>query len=293
MKRVIPLAVLGAAAALVGCTRVQPGYVGIRVNYAGTYRGVEDFPTRVGWVFYMPGFSTVFEYPTFVQTAVWTRNPHEGSPQNEEISFNSKEGLNFTADVSLAYALDTRGVPAFYVKFRSDDLRQFTHGFLRNIARDAFNEEAAGYTAEELYAEKKEIFLKAVRERVNVQMSPIGVRIEQFGFIGPPRPPESVAQAINAKIAAIQNAIRVENELRQARAEAQKAVATAQGAAQATVAKAEGDARANAILSASLTENLIRWRQLDLTERAIAKWDGRRPSVEGGGAGLLLNVTPK
>lgn len=291
MRRMV-LALMVAVIAL-GCTRVQPGYVGIKVNYAGTYRGVEDFPTRVGWVFYAPGFSTVLEYPTFVQTAVWTRSVHEGSPQNEEISFNSKEGLNFTADVSLAYALDPKGVPAFYVKFRSDDLRQFTHGFLRNIARDAFNEEAAGYTAEELYAEKKEVYLKAVRERVNTQVAPIGVRIEQFGFIGPPRPPESVAQAINAKIAAIQNAIRVENELRQARAEAQKAVATAQGAAQATIAKADGDAKANAILSASLSENLIRWRQLDLTERAVAKWDGKRPTVEGGGSGLLLSVTPK
>jgi len=43
-------------------------------------------------------------------------------------------------DISLSYQLTAEKVPAFYVKFRSDDLKAFTYGFLHNVARDAFNE---------------------------------------------------------------------------------------------------------------------------------------------------------
>lgn len=263
------------------CTRVGPGHVGIKVSYAGSDRGVNDFPAKTGWVFYTPGFSTVFEYPTYVQTAVWTKSSAEGSPTNEEISFNSKEGLIITGDISLSYQLVAEKVPAFYVKFRNDDLNGFTHGYLRNVARDIFNEVASKYTVEEIYGPKKDEFLQQVRDKLNEQLKDIGVSIQQFGFIGAPRPPQNVIDAINSKIAATQNAMRAENELRQAEAEAKKAIA-----------KAEGEAKANQILTSSLTQQLIEWRKLELTQKAIDKWDGKRPQVEGSGSGLLIEIQP-
>ena len=279
LKVLCLLAMVMVLSSLNACTRIPPGHVGIKVSYSGSDRGVSDFPSKTGWVFFTPGFSVVFDYPTFVQTAVWTRSPTEGSPGNEEISFNSKEGLIITGDISLSYQIVPEKVPHFYVKFRSDDLNTFTHGFLRNVARDIFNEVASRYTVEEIYGAKKEEFLQAVRDRLNAELKDIGVVIQQFGFIGAPRPPDNVIQAINSKIQATQDAMRAENQLRTAEAEAKK-----------TIAKAEGEAKANQILSASLTPELLQWRQLQLTEDAIKKWDGKRPMVEGSGAGLLLSI---
>src|SRR5262249_34442513 len=201
----------------------------IKVNNLGPHRGVQDITLRTGLVLYAPVATTVFEYPTFVQTAVWTRSPNEGRPINEEVSFNSNEGLVFTADISLAYRLLEARIPHFYVQFRSDDLAGFTHGFLRNVARDAFNELGARYTAEEIYGTKREQFLAETRKRINGEVDAYGVHLEQLGFIGAPRAPAAIVDAINAKIKAIQDALRVENELRQARAQAAKDGAEAEG----------------------------------------------------------------
>ncbi|KKS44485.1 MAG: Band 7 protein [Parcubacteria group bacterium GW2011_GWA2_42_18] len=264
---------------LSACTRVGPGHVGIKINYAGTYRGVEDVPIKTGWVWYNPLSQQVFEYPTFVQTAVWTHNKDEGSPLNEEVSFNTKEGLIVTGDISLSYSLIRDLVPMFYIKFRSDDLGLFTHGYLRNVARDQFNEVAGRYSVEEIYGPKKEQFLREVIERLNKLMGDVGVYLEQFGFIGAPRPPKIVIDAINAKITATQLAMQSENELRRTEAEAKK-----------VIAKAYGEAESNRILSQSINQQLIAWRQLQITEQAIAKWNGQRPMVEGGESGLLLQI---
>jgi regulator of protease activity HflC (stomatin/prohibitin superfamily) len=277
---------------LSGCVRVGPGYVGIKVNMSGTQRGVESFPKVTGWVFYLPGASRVLEYPTFVQTAIWTKNPHEGHEANEEISFNSKEGMVITGDISLSYQIDAEKVPSFYVKFRSDDLNVFTHGFLRNIARDAFNEVGPYYPVEEIYGPKKEEVLKLVRERINKQVQPFGVEIQQFGFTEAPRLPAPVVEALNAKIQATQNAIRVENEVRQAEAEAKKTVAIAQGDAKATVAKADGEAKANQLLAQSLSENLLRWRALGIQQQALEKWNGQLPQYTGGAVPLIQLPAP-
>lgn len=276
VHRIVLVAVALAAA---GCSRVDPGYVGIKVSYLGADRGVDDIPRVTGFVFYNPITTRILRYPTFVQTAIWTRAIEEGSPTNEEISFNSREGVVITADISLSHQLSPDKVPHFYIKFRSDDLRTYTHGFLRNVSRDAFNEVAPRFGVQEIYGERKEEFLTAVRNRINDEIAPFGDHLEQFGIIGAPRLPPTVVEALNAKITATQNAIRVENELRQAEAEAKK-----------SVARAQGEADANKVLTLSISPELIQYRLLQIQEAAIARWDGKRPMVEGSSSGLLLSL---
>lgn len=275
------LVLFGAIIALqaTGCSRIGPGYVGIEVKLAGGQRGVQDFPLCTGWVFYNAFVTDVLKWPTFVQTAVWSKNPDEGSPNNEEITFNSKEGLIISADISLSYSMVAEKVPAFYVKFRTDDMNQFTHGFCRNIARDSFNEAGIKFTVEEIYGEKKDILLNEIKKRISDQLAPFGVNIDQFGLIGAFRIPPGVTEALNAKIKATQNAIQAENELRQSKADAQK-----------LIAKSMGEAEANLVLAASITPELIKWRQLQIAEQTIARWDGKRPMVEGAGSNLLFSM---
>lgn len=281
MRKMAMAALVGML--LIGCTRVDPGHVGIKVNYYGQQRGVEDFPTIQGFVWYNPISTRVFQYPNSVQTAVWTHSVNEGSPVNEEITFNSKEGLVFAADISLSYTLKSENVPHFYLKFRSDDLNLFTHGFMRNVARDAFGEIATRYTADEIYGEKKEELISAVWTRMNSELSGVGVKIEQFGIIGAPRAPQNVVDAINMKIKATQDAIASENRVRSAKAEAQQSIAAAEGRAKSVLIEAEAQSKANVLLSNSLSPQLIQ-------QKAIDRWNGVRPLVEGSGQGLLLNI---
>jgi hypothetical protein len=44
---------------------------------------------------------------------------------------------------------------SFYVKFRTDQMENFTHGFLRNIARDGFNEIGSKMKVDEVYGSGK------------------------------------------------------------------------------------------------------------------------------------------
>ena len=113
---------------LFSATRIEAGYTGIEVNLAGSQRGASQIPIRTGWVIYSPLTTQVIEFPTFVQTVKWTRDTAEGHPLNEEMGFNSKEGMEIFADVSLSYAIDPTKVPEFYVKYRVNNLDYFTHG---------------------------------------------------------------------------------------------------------------------------------------------------------------------
>jgi regulator of protease activity HflC (stomatin/prohibitin superfamily) len=295
-RKLQSLAILSATIFAAGCaTRIGPGNVGIKVDLAGSQRGVEDLPIRTGWVFYNPAGSKVVEYPTYVQTAKWTHDLNEGQPINEEISFNTLQGLTVYGDISLSYHLDPLKVPAFYVKFRSDDITQFTHGFLRNVARDSMNRVAANYTVEEIMGEKKPEMEQRSREELQSEVKDIGVVIEQFGFIGSPRPPESVVAAINAAQQAKYIAQQKQNELLQSQADAAKQVAAAEGQAKSQIAIAQGEAESNRLRAASISPQIIEWQKLAVTDRWISRWNGSMPQVQAGGniPGMLLNVTPE
>ncbi|MDP1688840.1 MAG: prohibitin family protein [bacterium] len=257
-----------------GCARIEPGRVGIKVHLYGGDKGVDVEPLGVGMTVYNPISTSVYEFQTSVQTTAW---------QGEEAITFASEGMAITAPISLSYYLQADKVPAFFSKFRTDDLNGFTHGFLHNVARDAFNEEASTYTVEQIYAAKKEEFINKVKARVNATTADYGVVIEQFGVVGNFILPPQVMEALNNKIKATQDAIRVENELRSQEAEAKKTVAKAEGEAKARTIQAKAEADANKIVAASITPELVQYQ-------IALKWDGHRPMVEGQSGNLLLNL---
>ena len=115
----------------------------------------------------------------------------------------------------------------------------------------------------------------------DARLAPLGVSIKQFGIVGSLRPPRSLLDAVSAKTKAIQDAIRTENEVRSAQADAKKKVAIA-----------EGEAAANHALASSLDDRLLAWERLKLERAAIEKWNGVTPSVMAGGngGGMLFNI---
>lgn len=264
------------------CAQIGAGYVGIKVNMAGDQKGVADFPAVTGWVFYAPWLTQIEKYPTFMQSYVYTASQAEGKAIDESITFSDKDQIPINADVNVSYTLDGTRAPHFYIKFRNDDIKAFTHGYLRNNMRDAFNIAASRYTYEEINGIGKEKFMKDVRAMMNTDLNQYGVTVEQLGFVGALRPPNAIRDAITLKLKANQDALRTENELRQSTAEAAK-----------VVAKAKGEADANKLLAESLTPVLMEWRKLAVTAAAVEKWDGKRPTVEGVNSGMLLNIDIK
>src|ERR1700722_3481837 len=237
MKRAAPFLKLGVIAIgallvlllmglfLVRVTRIEAGHVGVEINLAGKQRGASEIPVRTGWVVYSPLSTQIIEFPTYVQTVKWTKDVNEGHPLNEEMGFNSKEGMEIFVDVSLSYAIEPTKVPDFYVKYRVNDLDLFTHGILRDIVRNSLNEVASSYVAEHNCGDKKAEFLGKVESQIQEKVSNVGVGIQQFGFIGAPRVPGVIATAITAKAQAIQESERAKNELFTTQAEAAKKIA--------------------------------------------------------------------
>jgi regulator of protease activity HflC (stomatin/prohibitin superfamily) len=156
----------------------------------------------------------------------------------------------------------------------------FTHGILRDVVRNSLNEVASTYVVEDIYGEKKAEFLRKVQTMIEQKMVPVGVSVQQFGFIGAPRVPSVIATAITAKVQAIQQAERARNELATTQAEAAKKIA-------------QGEADANRIRQNSLTPQLLELRRIENNRELIDKWNGQLPTVQTGQGGGMILQLPK
>ncbi|HEX4738767.1 MAG TPA: SPFH domain-containing protein [Allosphingosinicella sp.] len=262
----VPLIVL---VPMTSCTRVEPGHVGIKVNNFGSSAGVSDRALGVGWYF-TPVGTNIYEYPIYTSTYAWTASTTEQNANNESFNFQDRNGLNLSADVSVAYRVDPVRAPVLFQKYRTD-MGGIVDGPLRNAVRSALVEEAAKLGVEEIYGPKKGELINAVWRDVSRYFDPFGLHVEQLYWASNIRVPDQVLSQINTKIA---------NE--QAALAAQANVATVRANADAAIAEAEGKAKASQIEG-----NALRANPEILRQRAIEKWNGQLPTYLGGGSGQM------
>lgn len=268
-----------------GCSRVEAGYVGVKVNLLGGDKGVDSEVLGVGryWI----GWNEeLYLFPTFQQTVAWNVGDNVGAFQ-----FQSKEGLSLSADVSASFTVNPEMVHILFQKYRKG-IDEITNTYLYNIIRDNMVQAASKRTAENIYGEGKAEFIAEVNTLVREKLQPIGLNIDYIAIVGNVWLPTNVKQAIDDKVKAGQLAAQRETEVATARAEADKAVAAAEGEARSKKAIADANAyallteakaqqEANRILAESLTPELIQYN-------TIVKWNGQLPLMQSGGNAPLV-----
>lgn len=268
---------------MAGCDNVPVGNVGILVHKLGGAKGVDSEELGVGRV-WLGINDELFIFPTFTQNHVWTKDKTEGSPNDDSFTFQTKEGLNVNTDVGIAYHIDPTKITTVFQRYRKG-ADEITNSVLRNTVRDAFNKSASNVDIESVYGAGKAALMESVLKRVTDEMKPIGIEVENIFLVGNMRLPETVVEAINAKIGATQKAAQRENEVAQAKAEADKAIETARGEAQSKLAIAKAEAEAIQLKGNALKDNP---KLAELA--AIEKWNGELPQYMLSGSTPFINL---
>lgn len=272
MKKLIGFLVLliGFALSMSSCSeRIDAGYEGIKVNLYGSDKGVDEISLVSGRIWFNPFFTTVYEFPTFVQTYDY-----------EPFTVNAKDGSVFTVDPTLSVAIISGSTPKIFKKYRKD-IDQIMSVTFGNHIKDVYRIEFNRYTTDEIIS-SREKFEAGIEKKMNVFFTKEGFNLEQLtsGI----RYPKSITEAIDLKNKSVQDAQRVEHELRVVEAEAKKSIVQAEAKAQAKLIDAESRAKANKTLTQSLSPLLIEY------EYAI-KWDGKLPTTTSNNLSVMKGLT--
>ncbi len=252
------------------CTVIDSGEIGIKFHKWSAneqdYGGVEG--TCKGWVFYNPITTKVFSYPTYIQRKNY-----------EAFNVNAKDASIFSMDPTIAYRINPEKACDIFTKYRKG-IEDLENGYIRTCIYEAYRTCANQYTSDSLMSNRAN-FERDVRSRLEASLMDEGFIVEEF--TSQITPPESLAQMINEKNAAVQSALKAENKVKEAEAEAKIRIAEAKGAAEAMQIKADAEAYYNRTIAASLSPLIVQ-------EDWIEKWNGTVPTVMSG-QNMMLDMS--
>jgi regulator of protease activity HflC (stomatin/prohibitin superfamily) len=283
------LLVLAFASFASGCATVDPGSVLLEV---WQYAPDEDSRYKVvrgGRVTDTPNYD-YYWLPTTDQSAKW------------DLSFAGKDGQVVNADVTATYRLGASDAEIIaMVKKYGVDLHATINGQVSSYVRGSLNVCASNMTVEDIYGAKKEELLGCVQQRVSEEFAPDGLVIDRIA-ISEIELPARVKEALEASIAASQEADKTRREVEQTKAEGEKKIAAAnaeaeelriktQAKADARRIEAESEAAANATLERSVTPELLRLKELEIKAEQAKRWNGTLPTtIMGGDVPMIVDM---
>ena len=240
-----------------GYERIDAGHEGIKVNLYGDSKGVDNVSLVTGVVRYNPITTAIYEYPTSIFTVDY-----------ESFSINAKDGSSFIVDPTISIKIIDGKSPEVFVKYRKTNIEDVINTTLYSYVKNAFRLELNKYTTDELIS-KREEFEKAIEDKLTSELQKENFQLDQMtsGL----QYPNSLVKAIDSKNAAIQDAMRISNEVASIEAEAKKKVAEAKGIAEALKIKGDAEAEYNKKIAASLSSLIVQQAMLE-------KWNGELPT---------------
>jgi len=264
------LAIFIIANVVTSCTTIDSASHGIKFHKWNVddnkHGGV--IGTVKGFVWYNPFTQRVFEYPGYEQRKDYGN-----------IKVNAKDGGIFDISPNIAYRLDPNKIIDIFITYRRP-LKDIENGFMYTCIYEAYRTVGNRFTSDSLMTNRG-IFESEVRLRLEESLMEKGFLISEF--TAQIDPPPSLRQAIDAKNTAIQEALKVANEVAKAKANAEIEITKSQGEAKALMIRGDGEAYYNRVVAASLNQLLV-------NQYAVEKWNGVLPTYNGGGVLPFIDI---
>ncbi len=190
----------------------------------------------------------------------------------------SREGLNVVIEVSCLYHLIPENAARVY--------RQIGPRYDQVVVKPQFRSAIRGITvrheAKDLYTSSREMITNEIYEDLADDLRQRGIEVEKI-LLRRMQLPKSIEEAINAKLAADQEAQRMRFILDKEKQEAERKRIEAQGIQDF-----------QRIVSQGISDQLLRWKGIEATEKLAASSNAKVVIVGGkDGLPLILNTGPE
>ena len=198
----------------------------------------------------------------------WESGDSAAASSNRAIFGETADQIGIYVGMNCTAMIEEKDAAKFLYRYNNTPLEIVIDTDIKKLVEDRFNVETTKYTSTELGAAKGEI-MEAVKNYVIPYFKEYGITITVLGMKeGVSYENDKIQKAIDEKFASEQELVIQQNKN-------EAAIAKAEADAKAKIMDAEAQAKANALLTESLTPEL-------LEKMYYEKWDGKLPYIYGG-----------
>lgn len=209
----------------------------------------------------------------------WESGESAAASHNRAIFGETADQIGIYVGMNCTAMIEEKDAAKFLYRYNNTPLETVIDTDIKKLVEDRFNMETAKYTSTELGAAKGEI-MEAVKNYVVPYFKEYGITITVLGMKeGVSYENDKIQKAIDEKFASEQELVIQQNKN-------EAAIAKAEADAKAKIMDAEAQAKANALLTESLTPEL-------LEKMYYEKWDGKLPYIYSGDGMTPIVQVPK
>jgi regulator of protease activity HflC (stomatin/prohibitin superfamily) len=239
------------------CAVIRPGEVGIRQKLGQ----LSETVNTEGTVFYNPITSRV------IKESTQTKNI------KLFLSLPSKEGLSVNSEISILYRLDGKKVASVL-----QNLGQDYESVITSVFRSAASDVCAKFFAKDMHSGMRAVIEDEILKKMKVNLEKQADGIELIAVLMKQiQLPPGLANSIERKLQAEQDAMRMEFVLKQETLEAEQKIINAKGERDAQLIIAEG-----------LTDGIIRIKAIEAF-RELSKSINAKVIITDGKTPLMIN----
>lgn len=289
--------VIGLVVGFSCAEKVPAGYVGIIYSMNG---GVSDEILTQGWHLVSPTKDVIL-YSVGIEQSYLTAGEDGDSKKDDSFEVPSSDGKGLKVDLTFTYRYDTERVTQLFTRFKGQSGKEVRDSFIKPNIISWTKEVTAKYPVTDILGDERANLNIALSEYIRDKFDPYGIIIENVSLIDIDADDEtraSVQRKVNAqqelelaqieqKTANVQAQkdkevalIKAEQDKETAQIAAEQAKIKAEGEAEATRIRAEAEANANALIAASITDELNDYIKIN-------QWNGAEPLVVGSGATII------
>jgi len=258
MKTTTILSMAFAALFLSSCAVIRPGEAGVRQNLGE----LSDEVITQGTVVYNPFTSKV------IKESTQTKNI------KLFLSLPSKEGLSVNSEISILYRLEQNKIPSVLI-----NLGQEYESVITSVFRSASSDICAQFYAKDMHSGMRAQIEAQIKEQMDEILKTQADGIQLVAVLMKSiQLPVGLANSIERKLQAEQDAMRMEFILQQERLEAER-----------KIINAKGERDAQMILAQGLTDKIIKTRSIEAFMK-LSQSPNTKIIITDGKTPMLINA---
>ncbi len=249
---------IGVLLLFTNCAVIRPGEAGVKQ----TLGKFSDKVSTQGTIFYNPFTSKVIKESTQTNNIKLI------------LSLPSKEGLSVNSEISILYRLQLDKIPSVL-----ENLGQGYESIITSVFRSASSDVCAQFFAKDMHSGMRAKIEEEIKMKMKENLEKQADGIELIAVLMKSiQLPRGLANSIERKLQAEQDAMRMEFVIQQARLEADR-----------KIIDAEGERDAQKILAEGLTEEIIKIRSIEAFNK-LSKSQNSKVIITDGKTPLLIET---
>ncbi len=254
--RKIPIFLIIATILFTSCSVIRQGEVGVKRKLGK----LQDRVIEPGAIVYNPLLTTIIKLP--VRTV------------NIEITSNlpSKEGLNVGAIISILYRINQTEAPSIIENIGTD----YENVVIKSVFRSASADVCSRFFAKDMHTVKRAEIEQQIANRMSDLLKERGFEIEAV-LLKTIQLPAGLANAVEEKLEAEQDAQRMEFLLQRERLEAER-----------KLVEAKGTRDAQKVLSEGINKEILEWQMIEAFKELSTSPNAKIIITDGNNTPILM-----